>query len=381
VMPFGLTNAPSTFQRLMNDVFRPFLREFILVFFDDILVCSRTMEDHLQHLRVTLEVLRTNQLYAKQSKCKFGCLEVDYLGHLILAEGVRAEPQKLKAMLDWPQPKSLKALRGFLGFTGYYRKFVQNYGSIAAPLTQLLKKNSFSWGEEAAVAFEHLKKAVTTPLVLALPDFSKPFVIECDACGKGIGVVLMQNHHPIAYFSQAFKGRFLLLSTYENELIALVAAVKKWRPYLLGHPFKIRTDHQILKFLLDQKIGTPMQQRWVSKLLGYDFLVEYKWGQENKAADALSRRDEEEISLAVISYPTFDWLQKVKSSYLTDPEMNELLQKFQTGVLPSSKFSIRDDILLYKHRLYVGLTLREQVLHFVHASPIAGHSGYDKTMA
>lgn len=252
----------------MNDVFRPFLRNFILVFFDDILVYSRTMEDHLQHLRLTLEVLRTNQLYAKQSKCKFECLEVDYLGHLISAEGVRAEPQKLKAMLDWPQPKSLKALRGFLGLTGYYRKFVQNYGSIAAPLTQLLKKNSFSWGEAATVAFEHLKKAVTTPPVLALPDFSKPFLIKCDACGKGIGAVLMQNHHPIAYFSQALKGRFLLLSTYENELIALVAVVKKWRPYLLGHPFKIRTDHQSLKFLLDQKIGTPMQQHWVSKLLG-----------------------------------------------------------------------------------------------------------------
>lgn len=138
-----------------------------------------------------------------------------------------------------------------MGLTGYYRKFVKNYRSIVAPLTQLLKKNSFSWGEEATVAFENLKRAVTTPPVLALPDFSKPFLIECDAFGKRIGAVLMQNQHPIAYFNHALKGRFLLLSTYEKELIALVAVVKKWRPYLIGHPFKIRTDHQSLKFLLD----------------------------------------------------------------------------------------------------------------------------------
>jgi len=192
-------------------------------------------------------------------------------------------------MLDWPRPKSLKALRGFVGLTWYYRKFVQGYGSITAPLTHLLKKNSFNWGDEAETAFEALKRAVTNPPVLVLPNFSKPFLIECDASGKGIGAVLMQQQRPIAYFSQALKGRFLLLSTYEKELIALVSAVKKWRPYLLRHPFTIKTDHQSLKFLLEQKIGTPMQQRWVSKLLGYDFLVEYK-----KVADALSRRFEDE---------------------------------------------------------------------------------------
>jgi hypothetical protein len=289
VMPFGLTNAPSTFQSLMNDIFRPYLRKLILVFFffNDILVYSPNMQDHLDHLKITLEVLIAHQLFAKKSKCRFGCSEIDYLGHLISAEGVKADGRKLCAMVEWPKPKSLKALRGFLGLTGYYRKFIKGYGAIAAPLTDLLKKNAFVWSEVAEAAFEELKRAVTKPPVLILPDFSLPFVIECDATRRGIGALLMQQQRPLAFFSQVLKGRFLFMSTYEKELLALVAAVMKWRPYLLCHFFTIKTDHQSLKFLLEQKIGNPMQQRWVSKLLGYEFVVEYKKGQENKVADAL----------------------------------------------------------------------------------------------
>jgi hypothetical protein len=142
---------------------------------------------------LTLEVLRSNQLFAKKSKCIFGCTEIDYLGHLILAEGVKANGKKLSAMIEWPLPRNLKALRGFLGLTGYYRKFIKGYGSIAAPLIDLLKKNAFSWRELVEQAFVALKKAATSPLVLVLPDFTKPFVIECDASRRGIGVVLMQN--------------------------------------------------------------------------------------------------------------------------------------------------------------------------------------------
>jgi hypothetical protein len=142
-MPLGLTNAPSTFQSLMNDIFRPYLKKFILVFFDDILVYSSNIQDHLSHLKVTLEVLRACQLFAKKSKCRFGCSEIDYLGHLISVEGVKADGKKLCAMVEWPKPKSLKALRGFLGLTGYYMKFIKGYGAMAAPLTDLLKKKCF----------------------------------------------------------------------------------------------------------------------------------------------------------------------------------------------------------------------------------------------
>jgi hypothetical protein len=166
VMPFGLTNAPSTFQGLMNDLFNPFLQHFVLVFFDDILVYSRALDDHLGHLRTVLEVLQTQQLYAKESKCRFVVDEINYLRHLISTHGVRTDPSKLDAMVSWPIPTSIKSLRGFLGLTGYYIKFIRVYGVIAAPFTALLKKNVFQWTNSAIEAFLNLKKAVTSPLVL-----------------------------------------------------------------------------------------------------------------------------------------------------------------------------------------------------------------------
>jgi hypothetical protein len=214
-------------------------------------VYSPTLQTHLQHLKLTLEVLRGNRLFARRSKCRFACSEIDYLGHIISAKGVKADGKKLSAMVEWPKPKTLKALRSFLGLTGYYRKFIKGYGSIAASLTDLLKKNAFLWSEVVEQAFQNLKVVVTNPLVLVLLDFNQPFVIECDEPGRGVGAVLMQNQRPIAFFNQVLKGRFLLLSTYEKELVALVAAVKKWRPYVLGHPLTIKIDHQSLKYLLE----------------------------------------------------------------------------------------------------------------------------------
>ena len=226
-MPFGLTYAPSTFQSLMNAIFRHFLKKFVLVFFDDILFYNKTLPDHIGHLRLVLETLAKHQLYAKQSKCMFACDGVEYLGHLISGEGVRTNPKKTAAMQQWLIPKDVKALRGFPRLIGYYRKFVKGYGQIATPLTALLKKDSFVWTPEAAIAFQRLKEVVSCPPVLALPDFTKPFIVECDASSLGLEAVLMQDHKPIAYHSQALKGSKLSLSTYEKKLLGLVVAVKK----------------------------------------------------------------------------------------------------------------------------------------------------------
>lgn len=178
MMPFGLTNAPTTFQNLMNDVFKQHLRKFTLVFFDDILVYSKTAEEHLQHLEQIFKLLRQHKLFAKKSKCEFMTAQVAYLGHVISKQGVTVDQAKIADMMAWPTPQNLKALRGFLGLSGYYRKFVKGYGIIAKPLTNLLQKDNLHWDEEATTAFLTLKQAMASTPVLRLPDFSKGFTME-----------------------------------------------------------------------------------------------------------------------------------------------------------------------------------------------------------
>lgn len=301
VMPFGLTNAPATFQSFMNQVFSPYLRKFVLVFFDDILIYSASLQDHVVHLRKVLVILRKEQLFTKLSKCSFAQAKVEYLGHIITQEGVATDPAKVEAMTSWPIPKTIKGLRGFLGLTGYYRRFIRSYGIISRPLTNLLKKNAFHWDTSADTAFLLLKQAMISAPVLALADFSKVFVVETDACSTGIGVVLMQDNKPIGFFSKALAHKHLGLSTYEKEFLVVLSVVDRWRHYLQGAHLIIKTDHQSLKYLLEQRVHTILQQKGLTKLLGLDYEVQYKKRTENRVADALSRRGEKAAECHAIS--------------------------------------------------------------------------------
>lgn len=193
-------------------------------------------------------------------KCSFGTNQIHYLGHVISERGVETEPEKVKDIVRWPRPANLKQLRGFLGLTGYYRRFIKDYGKICRPLTQLLRKDAFEWNNEATMAFEELKKIMSTPPVLALPDFHKPFLIETDASGQGMGAVLMQNGHPIAFLSKEFSEKTMQLSAYEREFMAIVVAVKKWQHYLVMQPFVIKTDQHSLKYVLEHKLVTISTQ-------------------------------------------------------------------------------------------------------------------------
>ena len=203
VMPFGLTNAPATFQCIMNHILQPFLRRFVLVFLDDILIYSPTMEDHIHHMDLVFEQLRKNQFYVKDSKCSFAQSSLEYLGHIISDKGVSTDQSKIADMLKWLAPTDFTELRGFLGLTRYYRRFVKHYGLITKPLTSILRLKQFTWTETAQKAFETVKQVMTTTPVLQLPDFQDTFTIETDACQDGIGAVLMQKGKPVAYLSKA----------------------------------------------------------------------------------------------------------------------------------------------------------------------------------
>jgi hypothetical protein len=201
---------------------------------------------------------------------------------------------------------------GFLGLTGYYRKFVKNYEKIATPFTILLKKNSFTWTPTDAQDFQTLKMAMCTTPILALPYFTKTFVLECDASGKGNGVVLMQEGRPLAFTSKQLSERNMVKSVYEKEMLVILHVIYFWFPYLLGHRFQINIDHQSLKYFSKQSISSSEQQKWVTKLFGYDYEIIYKKGKEHVVVDALSCKYEDEGSIFSLSFIVPNWLQVVR---------------------------------------------------------------------
>ncbi|KAL0463068.1 UNVERIFIED_CONTAM: Retrovirus-related Pol polyprotein from transposon [Sesamum latifolium] len=291
VMPFRLTNAPAAFMSLMNNTLQLFLDQFVIVFIDDILIYSRSPEEHEQHLRIVLQILREKQLYAKFSKCEFWMEKITFLEHVVLKEGVQPDPAKVKAILQWEPPKNVSEIRCFLGLVGYYRRFVKDFSVVAKPLTNLLKKNApFNWNDKCAQCFEELKKRLTSAPILALPFGDGGYVVYTDALRQGLGCALMQHGKVIAYASRQLRPHEMNYLTHDLELAAIVHALKIWRHYLYGETFQIFTDHKSLKYIPTQKELNLRQRRWIELLKDYDCTIDYHPGKANIVADALSRK-------------------------------------------------------------------------------------------
>jgi hypothetical protein len=381
VVPFGLTNAPSVFMSLMNGVFRTFLDKFVIIFLDDILVYSKTVEEHEKHLRQVLQCLRENQLFANLEKCEFFQTEVKYLGHVISGEGIAVDPAKIQAIVEWPTPTNVSEVRSFMGLAGYYRRFVQGFSRIAHPITSLQRKGKkFIWTEKCSEAFQILKDKLTSAPILAVPDPAENFVVCTDASLEGIGAVLMQEGRVIAYESRKLKDHELNYPTHDLELAAVVHALNRWRHFLLGHRFELHTDHRSLQYIFNQPNLNARQRRWMEFLCEYDFEIRYIQGKENVVADALSRRRHE---VSMLSLST-DLRSQILQSLSSDTLYQEVKAELETGRALDGRFlgySLESDGLLrHQGRIYVPLSnnLRRVIMVEAHRAPYSAHPGVKK---
>jgi transposase InsO family protein len=297
-MPFGMKNAPSVFQREMQRVLGERVGRGLFVFIDDILIYTKTVDEHEEMVKWVLQRLCEEGYYANPDKCEFFQKEVSFLGHVINEKGISVQQHKVKAVSEWPQPKTKKEVKGFLGLTGYYRKFIQGYSKVALPLTELTKNNvGFVWGAEQQEAFDQLKMKLTSAEILAHPDPSRQYILNTDASGFAIAAVLSQQQadgsiRPVAYYSKKMNSAEKNYGVTEQELLAIVEAVRHWRCYLEGNPYptKVLTDHRGLQWLNSKAELSGRQARWVESLSDIEYELSYIPGLQNAVADALSRR-------------------------------------------------------------------------------------------
>ena len=291
VMPFGLTNAPAAFMDLMNRVFKPYLDLFVVVFIDEILVYSRSGEEHRRHLSIVLQTLRDKQLYAKLKKCEFWLDRISFLGHVVTKDGISVDLGKVDAVANWRRPSTVTEIRSFLGLAGYYRQFIEGFSKFALPMTKLTQKGvKFEWSDECERSFQELKNRLVTAPVLTIPSGSRGFVVYSDASHQGLGCVLMQHEKVVAYASRQLKPYERNYPTHDLELAAMIFALKIWRHFLFGETYEILTDHKSLKYLFSQKELNMRQRRWIELLKDYDCIIQYHPGKANVVVDALSRK-------------------------------------------------------------------------------------------
>ncbi|GJR63444.1 reverse transcriptase domain-containing protein [Tanacetum coccineum] len=378
VMPFGLTNAPAIFMDLMNRVCRSYLDKFVIVFIDDILIYSKTQEEHVEHLRLVLELLKRNKLYSKFSKYEFWLREVQFLGHVINGNGIHVDPSKIDAIKNWKAPRTPTEVRSFLRLAGYYRRFIKNFYNIAKSLTILTQKSkTFDWGEEQELAFQTLKDKLCNAPVLALPDRPKDYIVYCDASGIGLGCVLMQRGKVITYASRQLKIHEKNYTTHDLELGA-VFALKIWRHYLYGTKSVIYTDHKSLQHIFSQKELNMRQRRWIELFSDYDCKIRYHPGKANVVVDALSRK--ERVKPKRVRAMNMILQSSIKGMILgAQKEAVDEFAVLQKG-LDEMIEQRSDGTLYYLDRIWVPLKgeVRTLIMDEAHKSKYSVHPGADK---
>ncbi|KAI2664082.1 Transposon Tf2-6 polyprotein [Labeo rohita] len=378
VMPFGLANSPLYFQAFVNDVFRDMLNRWVIVYIDDILIFSNSYSEHIQHVRAVLKRLIHHQLYAKEEKCQFHQEKISFLGYVISPEGVAMDETKVTAVRNWPQPKTLKQLQRFLGFSNFYRRFIRNFSTVAAPLTSMVKKGSarLSWSPEALHAFHDLRLRFSSAPVLKHPDSQLPFLVEVDASSTGVGAILSQRlgepprTFPCAFFSHKLSPAERNYDVGNRELLAIKLALEEWRHWLEGalHPFVILTDHKNLEYIRTAKVLNHRQARWALFFTRFQFTISYRPGSQNHKADALSRVHEPDhaspppetiLPASMLIAPVaWDLMTEISEAHSRDPPPAECPE----------------------NRTYVPAELRPRVLSEVHARPSSGHPGIEATI-
>lgn len=391
VMPFGLCNAPATFQHLMNDILRPFLDRFVIVYLDDILIYSATAEQHEKDLRIVLDKLKEHQLYASPGKCEFFKGHTEFLGHIVSDKGVTMDPAKVKGIADWPALRTVHDVQSFLGTANFYRRFIKDYSKLAAPLTQLLHKDTtFEWNTAQQEAFATLKRHFITGPILRIFDPARAIRVATDASEIGIGAVLEQTFeddlwHPIAFESRKLSPAEQNYPIREKELLAVVHALTIWRLYLEDSPgFDVLTDHHSLTYLQTQKRLNKRQARWQELLCNFNYNIKHIPGKVNSVPDSLSRRPDYR-QLDIITRSSSTLLQEIKDATGQSEEWEwfnnnrdhlTALQKRQSSMLTEA-----DGLLYWNNRIFVPTEpLRMKILNENHDSPLGGHLGQDKTM-
>ena len=364
-----------------------------MVFIDDILVYFKDAQEHEHHLRIILKTLRDNQLFAKLSKCDFWLKEVSFLGHIVYVEGIRVDPLKIKAVMNWKPPQNVTEVRSFLGLVGYYWRFVQGFSVIASSLTRLLRKGvKFEWGDKCQSSFERLKEILVEVPVLIQPTSGRDYTMYSDALGIGLGCVLMQDGKVVAYASRQLKPHEQNYSTHDLELAAVVFALKIWRHYLYGEKYRIFTDHKSMKYFLNQKDLNLRQRWWLELFKDYDCIIDYHPRKANVLVDALSRK-----MISALSLKDCDWRfdydgallaqlrvipdlkQMIVNAQKDDTKLQEIVQLFSTGDKTDYVIDESGD-LLYNSRLCVlnDMDLRKKILYKSHNTVFTMHPGSNK---